>query len=137
VVVFETTDIRYNEAMAPEVFTVALPEGVIWGVRPEQMPTDRPIPATARDAAEAFLEGLAQRDWERVLTVYAATAVPESLKSEGGLQVISIGEPFQSGQYGGRFVPYEVVLSDGTRKQWNLAVRNDNPPHRWVFDGGF
>ena len=137
VVVFETTDIRYNEAMAPEVFTVALPEGVIWGVRPEQMPTGRPIPATARDAAEAFLEGLAQRDWERVLTVYAATAVPESLKSEGGLQVISIGEPFQSGQYGGRFVPYEVVLSDGTRKQWNLAVRNDNPPHRWVFDGGF
>jgi hypothetical protein len=138
VVVFETTDIRYNEAMAPEVFTVALPDGVIWSVPPERMPTDRPIPATARDAAEAFLEGLAQRDWERVLTVYAATAVPESLKSDGGgLRVISIGEPFQSGLYGGRFVPYEVVLADGTHKQWNLAVRNDNQVQRWVFDGGF
>jgi hypothetical protein len=138
VVVFETTDIRYNEAVAPELFTVALPDGVIWGVRPEQMPTGRPIPATARDAAEAFLEGLAQRDWERVLTVYAATAVPESLKSDGGgLRVISIGEPFQSGLYGGWFVPYEVTLADGTDKRWNLAVRNDNPPHRWMFDGGF
>jgi hypothetical protein len=138
VVVFETTDIRYNEAVAPELFTVALPDGVIWGVRPEQMPTGRPIPATARDAAEAFLEGLAQRDWERVLTVYAATAVPESLKSDGGgLRVISIGEPVQSGLYGGWFVPYEVTLADGTDKRWNLAVRNDNPPHRWMFDGGF
>jgi hypothetical protein len=138
VVVFETTDIRYNEAMAAELFTVALPDGVIWGVRPERMPTDRALPATARDAAEAFLEGLAQRDWERVLTVYPATAVPESIKRDGGgLRVISIGVPFQSGLYSGWYVPYEVTLADGTGKHWNLAVRNDNAAQRWLFDGGF
>jgi len=138
VVVFEATDIRYNEAVAPELFTVALPDGVIWGVPPEQMPTNRPLPATARDAAEAFLGGMSQRDWERVLTVYAATAVPEGLKRDGGgLHVISIGEPFQSGLYAGWYVPYEVMLADGTGKKWNLAVRNDNAAHRWVQDGGF
>ena len=50
--------------------------------------------------------------------------------------MISIGEPFQSGLYTGWYVPYEVVLPDGTRKKMNLAVRNDNPAHRWVWDGG-
>jgi len=138
VVVFETTGIAYNEPLAPELFTVALPDGVIWGVRPEQMLTNRPLPATARDAAEAFLEGCAQRDWDRVLTVYPAAAVSESIKQDGGgLRVISIGEPFQSGIYSGWFVPYEVTLANGRDKKWNLAVRNDNSLHRWVFDGGF
>jgi len=138
VVVFEITGIRYNEPVAPELFTVALPDDVIGDVPPERMPANGPIPATARDAAVTFLEGMAQRDWERVLTVYPATAIPESLKSDGaGLKVISIGEPFQSGLYPGWFVPYDVVLADGTHKQWNLAVRNDNPVHRWIQDGGF
>jgi len=138
VVVFETTDIRYNEPMAPEIFTVALPDNVIRDVPPAQMPVNRPIPATAREAAVTFLEGMAQRDWEQVLTVYPATAVPEDFKRQGGgLRVISIGEPFRSGLYAGWYVPYEAVLADGTHKAWNLAVRNDNPAHRWVQDGGF
>ena len=117
---------------------MALPEDVIWDVPPERMPVNGPLPATARDAAATFLEGLAQRDWARVLTVYPATAVPEGLKSHGGgLRVISIGEPFQSGLHAGWYVPYEVQLADGTRKQWNMAFRNDNPVQRWVQDGGF
>ena len=137
VVVFETTDIRYNEPMAPELYTVALPDNVIEYLPPERMPANRPLPATARDAAVAFLEGLAQRDWDRVLTVYPATDVPEGVKAEGGLQVVYVGAPFQSGLYPGWFVPYEARLADGTRKTWNLAVRNDNESHRWVQDGGF
>ena len=138
VVVFEITDIRYNEPVAPELFAVALPDDVIWDVPPEQMPVNRPIPATARDAAVTFLEGMARRDWEQVLMVYGATAIPEDLKMYGGgLRVISIGEPFRSGLYAGWYVPYELLLADGTRKKLNLAVRNDNPAHRWVQDGGF
>ena len=137
-VVFEITDIRYNEAVAPQLFTVTLPDDVISYVPPEQMPVKRPLPATAREAAQTFLEGLAQRDWDAVLTVYPATAVPEDLQHDGGgLQVISIGQPFQSGLYGGWYVPYQVQLADGHRKSWNLAVRNDNPSHRWLQDGGF
>jgi len=136
--VFETTEIRYNEPMTAELFTVALPEGVIWDVPPEQMPMKGSVPATARDAAVAFLEGLSQSDWDRVLTVYPATAIHDSLKRTGGaFQVISIGEPFQSGLYSGWFVPYEIQFTNGYHKKWNLAVRNDNPAHRWVWDGGF
>ena len=137
VLVLEITEIRYNEPVAPELFTVALPDGVIGDVPPEQMPVNRHIPATARDAAVTFLEGMARRDWQQVLMVYSATAVPEGIKRHGGgLRVISIGEPFRSGQYDGLYVPYDLVLADGTHKKGNLAVRSDNPAHRWVFDGG-
>jgi outer membrane lipoprotein-sorting protein len=138
VVVFEITGIRYNETIAPEVFALTVPDGVVWEVSPEQMSVKGTLPVTARDAAVAFLEGLAQSDWDRVLAVYPATAIPESLRSCGGsFQVISIGEPVQSGLYSGWFVPYEIRWVDGHIKVWNLAVRNDNPAHRWVQDGGF
>jgi hypothetical protein len=137
-VVFEITEIRYNEPIAPELFTVALPDDVISDVPPDQMPVNRVLPATARDTAVTFLEGMARRDWDRVLTVYPATAVPEGLQRfGGGLHIVSIGQPFQSGLYAGWFVPYEIELADGTRKKWNLSVRNDNPARRWVQDGGF
>jgi hypothetical protein len=51
--------------------------------------------------------------------------------------VTFIGEPFQSGIYAGWFVPYELRFPGGHVKRWNLAVRNDNPQHRWIQDGGF
>ncbi|MHC4063858.1 MAG: hypothetical protein ACYSUI_05080, partial [Planctomycetota bacterium] len=54
----------------------------------------------------------------------------------GGSEVISIGAPFQSGQYGGWFVPYEIKLRSGETKKHKLALRNDNPAHRYVVDGG-
>jgi hypothetical protein len=34
-------------------------------------------------------------------------------------------------------VPYEIKLANGHVKKWNLAVRKDNPAHRWQVDGGF
>jgi hypothetical protein len=55
----------------------------------------------------------------------------------GGLQVISLGEAFQSGLFPGYFVPYEIRLRDGSVRTHKLAVRNDNPSHRWTIDGGY
>jgi hypothetical protein len=81
---------------------------------------------------------MAQEDWDRVLTVYPKSAVSADLKRfAGGLQVISIGEPFRSGLYRGWFVPYEVRLRGGQTKKNALAIRNDNAAKRFVFDGGF
>jgi hypothetical protein len=137
VVVFEIVQILYNESLPPELFQLTLPADVVWDVPPEQMSANRPIPSTAREAAVAFFEGMAQRDWERVLTVYPATSIPDDLREYcGGLTVISIGEPFRSGIYAGWYVPYEIRFADGSHKKWMLAVRNDNPAHRWVQDGG-
>ena len=137
VVVFETTGIRYDEPLASGLFALKLPDDVIWDVPPEQMPAAGALPSNAREAAQAFLEGMATRDWDRVLTVYRATAVDSRLMSAGGFEVVSIGESYQSGLYAGWFVPYTIRFPNGHVKKWNLAVRNDNPAHRWVFDGGF
>jgi outer membrane lipoprotein-sorting protein len=135
--VFEITSIRYNEAMPDELFAVNVPDDASWDVPPEQMAVSGVLPSTAREAAAAFLDGLANRDWTRVESVYRAGTVPDGLRREAeGMQVVYIGEPFQSGIYPGWFVPYEVRLG-GHVKHWNLAVRNDNPQHRWIQDGGF
>ena len=65
------------------------------------------------------------------------TGVPQIFKDYlGGLEVISIGEPFQSMGYPGWFVPYEIKLQSGEIKKHNLAIRNDNPAHRFELDGG-
>jgi hypothetical protein len=90
----------------------------------------------------------------------AVPAIPDELKKiYGGLAIVSLGKPFKgkisitslpaeerkrlqaqgvgSGfEYPGVYVPYEIRLKDGTVKKWQLAIRCDNPEHRWYFDGG-
>lgn len=137
VLVFEITGVRYNESFDPKLFTIDLPANVVWMVSPEEMPkTSQPLPSTARDAAVAFFEGMAERNWDRVLLVYPVSAVDDRFKKAfGGIQVVSIGEPFQSGIYPGWFVPYEVRLTDGTVKKHNLALKQNRG--RFYVDGGF
>ena len=136
--VFEVTRVVYNEPLDPALFTLQLPKGVAWAVAPEHMPTaNRPLPPGPKEAATVFFEALSREDWEQALVVYPQTSFSERFKTGlGGLQVLSIGEPFQSRFYRGWFVPYEIRLKSGEVKKWNLAVRNDNPAKRWVFDGG-
>lgn len=84
-----------------------------------------------------FLDALSREDWQKALMVYPASGIPESIKQwYGGLKVISIGKPFRSWPFAADFMPYEIKLRSGMVKKFNLAVRNDNPAHRWVFDGG-
>jgi hypothetical protein len=55
----------------------------------------------------------------------------------GGLQIMSIGSSFKSGQYAGVYVPYEVKLKSGEVQKHKLALRNDNPQKAWIVDGGY
>lgn len=137
VVVAEFTDFRYNEVFPETLYTVQLPADVDWmtdaAAKPAQVGLNGP-----KEAAVYFFDALANENWGSVLQVYGRTRVPQIVKQVyGGLQVISIGEPFQSGLYRGYFVPYQVRLRDGYIKTHKLAVRNDNPAHRWMVDGGF
>jgi hypothetical protein len=135
VAVFEITNIRYNEPLAADLFTPALPADVSWLGTAADLPVAGAIPATPREAALAFFEGAAKQDWQRVASV---TQVSDEIKHDyGGIQVLSVGEPFKSGLYGGWFVPYEIRFPGGETKKHNLAVRNDNPQKRFVLDGGF
>jgi len=140
VVVFEITGIEYDSPIDPALFSLALPPGVV-AEEPAESQL-QPVPGqsqmTARDAAEAFFQGCANQDWDKVKPLLPLSSFLLGVKGEyGGLQVISLGEAFQSGDYRGWFVPYEIKLKSGRVKKHNLAIRNDNPAKRWLVDGGF
>jgi len=133
--VFEITSIRYNEPLPPQLFALALPVDVTWMGTAEDLPVSGVIPATAREAALAFLEGAATGDWKRVAAVYQ---VDEKLRKYlDGIQVLSVGEAFRSGMYPDWFLPYEIRMPGGELKAHKQAVRNDNPQKRFIVDGGF
>jgi hypothetical protein len=136
--VFRTTSVEYDQAFDPALFHLTLPQDVNWSVPAGQMPVTAPLPRSAREAAVLFFESCANQDWNALLTVHSFSTVDDAVKSKcTGLKVISIGDAFQSGQYPGWFVPYEVRLKGGSVRKWNLALRNDNAAGRWHWDGGF
>jgi len=138
VLIFEVTDIAYNTEIDDSVFALDLPENITWHKEPEVLPdNERYENMMPKEVAKTFFGACARKDWEEVLKFEASSRVPDWLKNYlGGLEVISIGEPFKSGRYPGWFVPYEIKLKSGDIKKHNLAIRNDNPAKRYVVDGG-
>jgi hypothetical protein len=139
VLVFEVTEVRYNEPIDPALFALELPVDVVRSVSPEEMPAPAgAVPTNAKEAATLFFESLSREDYSQLLTVYPVSTVDPKIKTIfGGLKVNSIGEPFQSGLYHGWFVPYEIQLKNGEVKKHNLAIRNDSRQKRFQVDGGF
>jgi len=138
ILVFEITNIEYNQPILDSVFKLDLPENMIWHEEPKVLPDNEKYQKMSpKETTQAFFEACSKEDWVEFLKFWSSTAVDEGLKSYlGGLEIISIGKPFQSKGYGGWFVPYEIKLKDGSIKKRNLAIRNDNPAKRWVVDGG-
>lgn len=138
ILVFEITAIQYDVEIDPTLFDTTVPEGVHLLEAAEQGTAILSNPAsTPKEAAETIFNLLTQRDWE-TLHAYAGTRLDmQQIQAFlGGLQIISLGEPFQSGVGPCWFVPYELQLTSGRSKQGNLSVRNDNPYNKWVLDGG-
>ncbi len=139
VLVFEVNDIEYNPQIDDALFTLELPKDVIWYEDPKVLPDNEKYERMSpKEAATAFFEACSREDWEEVIKFLYTSVIEEQMKQyAGGLEIISVGEPFKSGIYPGWFVPYEIKLKSGDVKKWKLAVRNDNPAKRWVVDGGF
>jgi outer membrane lipoprotein-sorting protein len=132
-VVFEISEIRYNETLDPALFTLQLPADAILA----RTPVSGTPPKSPEEAAALLLDAFSRQDWDQALAVYPYSGFEPRFKEMfGGMQVISLGEPFQSGLYAGWFVPYEVRLKSGQVRKHNLALRNDNEARRWVLDGG-
>ncbi len=101
---------------------------------------------TPEQAARTLFEAYGSEDWQEDRQKVATFFPPgdssvDDYKGYGGLKIISLGKPFKGkiiggGEYHGVFVPYEIRFKDGSVKKWQLAIRCDNPEHRWRFDGG-
>jgi hypothetical protein len=137
VLVFATERIEYDQPIDPNVFTIELPKDVVFWKDVERLSDNAKYEKmTPKDTARAFFEACGKEDWTEVQK-FSPTPLDERLKSLlGGMKIVSLGEPFQSKAYGGTYVPYEIRFKDGTVKKFNLAMRKDNPAHRYVWDGG-
>ena len=138
VVVFEITDIQYNPEIADSHFTLDIPEDAVFHKEPEVLPdNEKYANMTPKEAAETIFTSCTEENWDEVLKFESQSRISAGMKhSWGGLEIIEIGEPFQSEGYGVWFVPYEIKVRDGRIVKHNLALRNDNAAKRWTIDGG-
>lgn len=136
VLIFEVNEIEYNPQIDDGLFTLELPQDVIWSQEPQVLPdNEKYVNMTPKQTAEAFFKTCADENWGEFLKFWPMSAVDDNLKSYlGGLEIISIGEPFKSGLYGGWFVPYEIKLRP---QEINVRLSNANPAKRFVITGEY
>ncbi len=138
VMIFEITNIEFNTEIDPKLFELDLPENIVWDKPIEKLPDNKKYQQMSpKEVAITFFQACADEDWDEYLKFNSQSHVSEMIKNYlGGIEIISIGEPFKSGNYGGWFIPYEIKLKSGYIKKHNLAIRNDNRAKRWQVDGG-
>jgi len=141
--IFDLTDIKYDEDISENVFTINLPSGMVWKdkTEPEPIQSEEFKNMNSEGIAKMFFESLSNLDFKTMSMVAPEISdiisKNEDSKNEfKNLKIISIGKSFKSGLYPGEFVPYEIKFKNGETKKMNLAVRNDNKNKAWKVDGG-
>jgi hypothetical protein len=134
----EVVSIEYLPSIGDEVFELELPEGVRWGG--VKQGSAELLELGPREVARRFFEAALRGDREELELFCPSPSTVDLLLDERRrpTEILYIGEPFRAGDYPGVYVPYRVRFGTGwfSIKEFNLAVRNDNEQHRWVFDGG-
>jgi hypothetical protein len=131
----ETESIDYPASIDPDVFRLDLPPDVRWGgVR--QAPIEV-LELGPREVTWQLFESAARGDRDGVEVYCPSPSMVDWLvdPEHRPRRIYFVGEPFRSGEYPGVYVPYKVRFGDEVREH-HLALRNDNPRNRWVFDGG-
>ena len=133
--VAEALTVNYMGDVPPETFNVNLPDTVTW-VSLHDAPSDL-AGLGPREVTRQFLEAAARADRETLEILGATPHQAGQIAQAGVTQVLSVGQPFKSGTYAGVYVPYVIRMERDAKKEFHLAVRNDNDQKRWVYDGGF
>jgi len=106
------------------------------GISPDEL--EKYEKMTPKEMTIVFFQACADEDWNELLKFTSDSEVRQETKDYyGGLEIISIGEPFKTDKYHGWYVPYEVRLKSGSIKKWKLAASNRNIVQRYICDGGF
>jgi hypothetical protein len=133
----ELASIEYLPDLGDEVFRLDIPaDARPAGVQAADPALDALEP---RAAAERFWQASLAGDWKMVEIFCPSPHGVDWLKDNQPQELIFLGEPFRTGGYAGVYIPYRVRLgghSRGRVAEGNLALRNDNPFKRWVWDGG-
>jgi hypothetical protein len=134
--IFEVNEIEYNPQIDDGLFALELPQDVIWSQQPQVLPdNEKYVNMTPKQVAEAFFGACADANWDEFLKFWPSSRIDERIKEiYGKLEIISIGEPFKSGLYGGWFVPYEIKLRP---TEVNVRLSNANSAKRFVITGEY
>src|SRR5208282_4541747 len=133
--IFDLSQIDYNQPMDPGLWKLELPADVSWAQLPEKLSklpdNEKYASMTAQQAARAFFEACGREDWNEAGKFMSP--INDRLKEYlGGVKIISLGEPFTSKDYPGRFVPYEIQLP---AQEFIVRVSNTNSAKRCVVMG--
>jgi hypothetical protein len=133
--IFDLNQIDYNQPINPSVWKLELPADVSWAQLSEQLPilpdNEKYASMTAQQAARAFFEACSREDWNEAGKF--TSPINDKLKEYlGGVEIVSLGEPFTSHNYRGQFVPYEIRLR---AQEFNMRVANTNAAKRFVIMG--
>lgn len=123
----------------------AIPESIEWldetsesiAVRMDELPVNEYVGIGVNEAVGKLFKAL--NEWNEPELKVVLRAYPLKRIEAGGFKgckLISQGNAFKSGTYGGVFIPCEVQLATGERKKMKLAFRNDNQWQCWEVDGG-
>jgi hypothetical protein len=129
----ELLAIEYLPSVQPEWFQIALPEGVRFGGVKDGSPADNALGPVG--VARGLFEAAQRKDRFFLETYVPSPSVVDWAMQAPEFEILYVGEPFRTARYAGVYVPYKIRV-DGEIKEWQLALRNDNPECRWVFDGG-
>lgn len=136
--VFELTQIEYNQVFASDTFIADLPENIAWNRDDEIIPDNaKYVAMNARQAAETFFEACSKEDWEEASKFYTIT--DSFKKNYGKIKVVKLGETFDgwiSIINGAKFVPYEIKFPAGHTRKHNIALKRHPKTQRWFVDGG-
>jgi len=134
----EIVSVEYLPSIEDAVFDLELPDDVRWGGVPEA-PVAM-LELGPREVARRLFDAALRRDRTELTLLCPSPSMVDFLldPKHRPTEILYIGEPFRAGDYPGVYVPYRVRFGRGlfSVKELNLALRNDNEQHRWVFDGG-
>jgi hypothetical protein len=132
VAVWEVTAIEHGEAWPDAIY--ALPDGLDWPALKPAPPEIDALPP--REAARRLLAAAVDGDWETVGWFTIGDLAVDDFRDRRPTAVLEVGEPYRISTYAGVYVPYRIEV-EGVEHAHDLALRDDNPAGRWVFDGGF
>jgi hypothetical protein len=133
----ELVAVEYLPAVDDATFAFDLPADIRW-IALKDAPADLAA-LGPREVARRFLQAAVDGDRAALELYCPSPYMVDQVLGLGISDLVSLGEPFRTGAYPGVYVPYKVRIGKGwvnRLKDHNLALRNDNPQRRWIFDGG-
>jgi hypothetical protein len=133
----ELLSVEYLDAIPDERFRLELPADVRWGGISEAPAVFASL--GPREIAARLFDAAVKGDRKTLEILCPSPATVDFLldAKTRPSELLFLGEPFRSGEYPGVYVPYKVRYGpQGSVRAHNLALRDDNPALRWVYDGG-